>query len=323
MQELAAGETLDMKYPPDLGYGGIHMIPHPRQNFTLVSGASGSGKSAFAQSCPNAYIYNYDGSGTVTHGKPKAVIWPGRNSQGQLVEPDPSNPCNDPDKGVLVELSWELACRKRDRLVELKRSGQSPFDVVVIDTVDFAYPLLQKWMAEDSKGPDAEFDDLYGISAWPRSYELMWQFIKSHRDAGYGVIAVVHLIDKFIPVGENKKELLENIPKIPDNLWNLLVGRCDMNLEIYSEDFKRMSQVPKIDPRTGQPMKNAKGQAITTTRPEEGTRHVLRVKRARAKSAKKRLNIPNEIELPHRNTWSAYEEEYLKAREIALSIDED
>lgn len=318
-QTLSAGMTLTEEWASQLGaFSGVSMPCHPTHAIMVVAGHSGHGKSTFFRSCPYAYVVNADCSSAseVT----RALVWPGIRSDGTLVSANPSHPGNV-DAGIPLgtSLTWPLIEEKKKILIQMahKNVPNRP-RIVVLDTVDLAYRLVQAWMVQTrnaelaSKGspPVSDFNELYGKSAWPESYAHIMNFIFDLRNAGYGVGLVYHLGNKDYYEGDSKKRLT-NVPLVPDNLWNNVYKHAEIVACVEQKFIKKpVAKIlrdakgnPVLDPQTKEPR--------TTTVVEEVTEHHLTFESGSLSTlTKKRAEMPSSILLSKQNPWADFENAY-------------
>lgn len=320
-QTLAAGPTLDAKYAELLGaFTDVSLPCDPTQAIIVLCGRSGHGKSTFIRSCPGAFVLNADVSSASEH--VKARIWPGVRRDGTPVSMNPQFP-KDPEKGVPVgkSLTWPMIREKVDLLIKMgNESVPGRPRMVVLDTVDLAYRLVQLWMVEErnrlnpDKSPISRFEDLFGKSAYPESYSYITEIAFDLRAAGYGVCFVYHLGDKTVYENENSKKYLTDVPVVHDNLWNSIYKHAEVVACVEMEMTKVAVQTPYKNP-DGSPLLDpaTKKPRMKTEHVEQATHFLTFEAGSLQGRTKKRAEIPARILLPKSDPWGAFEAAYKAA----------
>lgn len=305
---LAVGLTAEQKYRAlAMGYTGVTEQPGPLNEATGLLAYSGQGKSHFLQSIPGNFIFNCDPS-SIVHVPLRAHIWPLVTASGDSVEPSSADP-SDISKARRVLVTWPGIMERVATFIEMARDGfPGRPKAITLDTADAAYRLVQKWMVEDynekNKGrreAKESFRDL-GQGAWDQSYQqIVDKFILPLRQAGYGVFVAMQLWDE--PFYENmEKKVRRNQPQVPDKLYNAILAQCAIVMRVERFTKSKLS-LP------------AAGQAFGSSPVEksDGWKLVFRDENDKG-LLKTRAGLPNELEIPQQDPYSAaYEPAYKTA----------
>lgn len=310
-QELTEGQTLTDKYTPKedwgaLCYQGPAHIAGPSSVFGLIVGMANTGKTAFMQSHPGAFILNLDLSSD-TNPFPQAGRWPIITKDGM--------PRERPD-GPLVELTWASLLNKKEQLITLARDGKPRPQTIVIDSLWPMMRMLKSFavLEQNTKYPDKKADgwkDLHGMSAWDTLYDRIIDYCMDLRRVGYGVFIMAHLVNAKIQLGENlyAKEL--ELKPITDNFYSRLYPLFELVAATSKEMVKESTWKEITTTIKGKERKDKK-KIITTV-----TKHFVEVDGNVELQGivKNRVRMPGKIPLSLETGWADFEAAYLKAIE--------
>lgn len=216
-QTLSVGQIPQQKYTARLG-GYFGKATRPANAITaLLIGLPGEGKSSFLQTCKDAFILDFDLSGTTTP-NPQAVMWPGISPAGQ--------PMNDDGNEFVPR--YEDFREKVDILLEMA-TEQDPNrpKIVVFDTLSKWKEYVEDWTVRNSQKLNISKDrvenwkDLNGLSAYDFVYREITRTITRLNDAGYGVYVVGHVCNTVTQLEEGKNKVHYKLT-ITDNFWSRL-----------------------------------------------------------------------------------------------------
>jgi hypothetical protein len=300
IQDVSAGRTPATKYG-GFGVSGYRGIPRPTNLFGLAVGMSGSGKSTFFQTCPDAAIINIDGSPTVTS-NPLAAIWPIRGEDGNLYESDLT---------TKVHLDWEAVRAKRDLLIRLAEADEPRPAMVVMDTINLAIPLVREHICRyaHSKYNIADEDSrlwrqMDGRPAWDELYNEIISFTLSLRRAGYGFWWTMHLTQQYIKIGEDISKDVITV-NVTDNFWSRLFPLFDMVCAVEQTETTETitDQVAMPGGRT-MPKTRIVRKPIRILTVDPGENPKL------AGIIKSRVKLPGTIRLSESDAWADFERAY-------------
>lgn len=200
--QLAVGKPPQQKYPSLGGFTGVKMIAPCTGIAAFIAGRKGSGKSTLMQTCPDAFIFNLDGSSTVAD-TIEATIWPG-------IDPDTGQLLDAPGKPI--HMTWDLCLSKINALKEASKKNLPRPKIVVFDTVTAWSTLLEEYIPRNASrligGADkSSWNELDGRQAWSTMYSIITSAIMELRQHGYGVYVMGHIVDNVIPLGEDKNKV--------------------------------------------------------------------------------------------------------------------
>lgn len=314
MTTLASGVTLQSKYGKLGGFTG-HMIAPPGRINAFICGLPGTGKSAFLQSHPGAFIFNLDNSSTVTP-TPNAAMWPGRDEKT-------GRPIND--DGTPLILTWPMVQAKIALLKELAAANAPRPETIVFDSITSWVQLLFNWIPPNAvslylrsgeKPPTDSWRALDGMSAWTTLYDIIIETITSLANCGYGVYVIGHVVQTTIPIAGDSEGL--TMPKFDltmgPGLWRRIFPVFELSACITSSmktrEVDRVRRIPRRDGTfTEMTTKVAESfQAYQITYELPGMEGI----------SKARVRFPSVI-LPEENGWAAFEKVYLETRAQRLS----
>jgi len=311
MTTLATGTTLQTKYGRLGGYTG-HMIAPPERIKALILGLPGSGKSAFLQSHPGAYIFNFDLSSTVTP-DPKATLWPG-------IDPKTGRPINE--SGSPIVLGWPAVQEKIALLKELAAADQPRPETVVFDSLSAWAQLLISWvpgaavslfLRSPDKGPVDNFRALEGKAAWDAIYSIIYSTIVDLANAGYGVYVVGHVVQTKVPIGEDQftSELdFAGGPGLWKRIFPLFELSAVVNTTPGTRDYTKTDTIANRDGTT----------RTITRRVSEPCKNFTLTYSMPNLSAISKSRVPiGDIRLPEQDAWAAYAKAYNEARALRVT----
>ena len=289
MNEITQGVVATAPSTPSaIGTSGLNiqtlgfrrqMIPPPENMVAVVLGKPNSGKTSFLASCDEALIINLDGSSTPGVNQPRAMFWPGMNSEGELVIPDPANP-DDPDKGEAVTLTWELVKAMESYLHHLAKEGLPRPRMIAIDSIARAIDLAQDYVVRYAqelsiaREPVTHFNQLNGKAAWDVTYREVVDMIKRLKNSGYGVYLVVHLCDKTGNGTDGSMVTLTDQPSITNSVQGRIWPMCEMIAKFSKRSSVKNVQVQAKDTK-GNLLTTADGKPKMVKRQQQSTDHVM------------------------------------------------
>jgi hypothetical protein len=213
-QTMEFGRTRQQKWAGLGGHTGHSVAPLTRCRAVLASPPK-VGKSCLLQSNPDAYIFNFDQSSTVTS-TPRAVLYPIVGDDGSCLL--------DNGPGVL---SFDLIRQKHAALLQLARDNRPRPSLVVNDSLTTMVNLIRPWIAANavqlniSKDPVDDFKKLHGPAAYDALFETIVRFINELYQVGYGVITTVHIVNTKIQIGD---DVMKFVPELcaSEGLWKRL-----------------------------------------------------------------------------------------------------
>jgi hypothetical protein len=190
----------------------------------MILGRPKVGKSTFLQTNPDAFIFNFDVSPTVTNGPAPATIWPGVSNEGQPIEFD----------GKPFIFHYKEVLRKIMVLKELAAKGQARPKTIVFDTITVWIKLLREYVTQNSvvlgltKDEVKEFRHLDGRSAHDLVNNLIRNTILELHACGYGVYVVGHIANAKIALADDITSYIPELKGVSDGLWASLQGHLDL-----------------------------------------------------------------------------------------------
>lgn len=158
--------------------------------YSLIYGAPGCGKTTFASKIKNSLIMGFERG---TNGLNNVFVAP-----------------------VKTWREWKQFCNQLIREDKLKER----FNVIVIDTIDEAYKLCERWLCQEH-GAEAIKD----VAAYGQGYKMLdEEFMTPFRNlafAGYGLTFISHETDKEM-VNDKGETYNKIIPAIPSRAFNLI-----------------------------------------------------------------------------------------------------
>lgn len=191
--------------------------PQLAHQHMLIASLPKCGKSYLCSDNPEALVLNVDLT-SVLPGT-RAAIWPIRGDDGGAYESTPAGPLKK-----IPAPTFKDYLTVRDELVDMAaRNDPNRPKTIVIDTVTKLCILVQDHLVKVSGKVDFR---ALGQDGWAERNRLVESFGRSLYAAGYGVIEVLHVAPKNIPIlnqqtGETV-HTLEITPLISDGLWNAL-----------------------------------------------------------------------------------------------------
>lgn len=310
MTTLASGNTLQTRYGKLGGYTG-HMIAPPERIKALIMGLPGSGKSAFLQSHPDAFIFNLDISSTVTP-NPKATLWPGLDSTtGQPIN----------EAGAPMVLTWNAIAEKIAVLKELAATNQPRPSTIVFDSLSAWVGILFTWIPQNAvplylrspeKGPTDNWRALEGKAAWTALYDIICNTINELAAAGYGVYVVAHVVHTRVPIGDDQFTTEVDFAGGP-GLWKRIFPLFELSAVVTTSTGTRETTRTEV-------AKNRDGSTRELTRrvSESYKAFTLTYSLPQLSSiSKSRVNI-GEVPLPEQDAWAHFAAVYNKARALRV-----
>lgn len=301
-QTLSVGQTPQQRYSARLGgYTGKASRPATAL-CALIIGLPGCGKSAFMQTCKDAYILDFDLSGT-TASNPQAVMWPGLNTQGQPID----------DQGNPFVPQYEHFKAKIDILLEMA-SNKDPDrpKIVVLDTLSKWKEMCEDWIVRNcqklniSREKVDNWKDLNGMSAYGFLYGEIRRTINQLSDAGYGVYVIGHVYNTITQLEEGKNKFHYKLT-ITDNFWSQLHHSFHY---IGAMDKQTRTVVTK------ETIKDPRDPSKTMERPVKETKTVFMlglVSNDFEGIVKNKVRLPSVIELPEEGAFDYFQSVYSTA----------
>lgn len=304
MNTLAAGAPLTSKYGR-LGGQTRRAIAPPHKSIAFFFGLPGEGKSALMQSVPNSFLFNLDGSSTVSS-SPRAEMWPlPSSSTGQLED----------GSGQPIVLTHDLIMEKVAILKDLAKTNQPRPDTVIFDSLSTWLRLLIEWVPANAvklgirspnDGPATSFRQLHGPAAWDCVYEAVVQTIADLKAHGYGVFLVGHVVRNTVPIGENLNTFTMDFTTGP-GFWKRFFPLVELSVAICARLSVR--EVVLEQPQT------VRGETRMVSRRQPISEKIVEAISTRedlAGMAKTRVNLPP-IPLNPSDPWESFHTAYLAA----------
>ena len=302
-QTLAHGKTptATPKWAKLGGYTGP-MVKHPARITAFLLGLPGEGKSAFLQSCPDAFILNLDKTSTTTP-EVKASIWPGVNSDGEAIN----------SEGNSFVLTCDHVNQKLAVLRELANNDEPRPKLIVFDSLTEWVRLLRNWVPRNAlslgiHGSNTEnWRELHGPAAWDELYGIVVETIADLANHGYGVYLVGHMVNETIPLGDDRYAFRPGLTITP-KFWKRLYDMFEMVGYVYREEVTKVEEVEeKVTIRGEEKLKKRRvsnsSKKYFFTADKKDFEGLL----------KQRVELPDQIELPHAGGWEAFERAYVQA----------
>jgi hypothetical protein len=279
-------------------YAGKRVYMPLRRGFTIVVGEPKSGKSSLLQSGEGLFILNFDRSSQM---KPQAMLWPALDPDlGSFVD----------DAGQPFELDWTRVQGIVSELVKAAKNNEPRPDTVVFDSLPEGLKLLRPYLA--AKYGKESFSDL-GMAGYTYLADEILGIVKQLRSVGYGIVMVIHLLNKRIPVGDDRYVRQWDV-NITPSLWQALFPMAEAVVAVVSGYETRMREFEQVLEIPGHPPRRV------VRKVEER----VRVVKARFRDEEigailgGRVESPD-IELPEEGAWTVFETAYNSAREAAAS----
>lgn len=223
-QTLATGPVAASTRWGALGGFSHRMISSPDGVLALVAGLPGCGKSAFLQTCPDAYIFNFDPTSTTIPGEPggaapqpRALMWPGISPSGHTID----------DDGSPFVLTWDAVESKINTLIALAKAKAPRPKLVAFDSLTSMIALLKSWIPPNAgtlkmaDGPRTLWKEIDGRAGWDYLYDRIIQIFQTLRAHGYGVYVIGHIVNSKIPLGDDRMVVIPELT-VTDNFWKRL-----------------------------------------------------------------------------------------------------
>ena len=299
-QQLSSGRPVADRY----GLGGLtgaRMKVPLNKTFSILVGTPNSGKSFLLQSNPDAFIINIDGSST-TYPEPKASLWPGWNEAGEPVD----------GHGNHVNLTWEEIDKKLKQILEMDPAARPK--TVIFDSLSLMTRVVQDKIIREHEGK-RYWKDLDGRYAWDYMGDVILEAANSLRRAGVGVIFTAHMVNKYLPVGENQNVQVWTV-QCNDNLFRKIFPAAEF-IAVLS---------PKWTTETKQIVTVVKGHRIPKTVSKKVLKYQLCVRHPDSEFSKCRRAVPSVIDIPTKDPWTYLETIYNEAPDLdseAASLPEE
>lgn len=290
-QTIAAGSL--PKYGNLPGFTATPMIMPMERIFGLLCGPPGEGKTTFIQSCETGFVFNLDKSSTSPF--VKGTVWPGIDDTGQ--------PC---DQNGKVFLSWDLMIQMRDTLIGLAIADQPRPSTIFVDTIDALIPLIMGHLIKVNNV--TYWQEMDGRRMWAILYDMIVKWCNDLREAGYGVWLVCHVVNKKIPIGDDRFAIKPELT-IGEGLWKRTEWAYEMIAGIEKTTIQTQRTVKqKAIKRAGGESFQPDDKIVT----EEKTAWVFTVDSTDyPELTKKRIALPSDINLdPARDGWKVVKDVY-------------
>lgn len=291
----------------NFGSQAMATTPDPSRMFIVLVGPGGSGKTNFAMSVPGILMCNADLSPPPRPSPgaplPECQFFPGLGPDSQPID----------SAGRPLLLQWEMFEDLRLSLIQAAEKNLPRPRAVCLDSTTAAMRLLQSYITRNAralnligadKAPPKEFWDLSGEAAYGRAYDMLINWAISLRQAGYGVFYIVHIASSVMQIGEDAAKRIWE-PAGSPGAWKRIFPMADMVLpirQLFRVTSERTTHIVNGQEVAGQPR--------TTSTPyyamEFGNAELLNV-------VKRRVALPQTIELPASGAWSAFDAAYRAA----------
>jgi len=301
MTQLAHGATPQSKWAGLGGFSGKQILD-PARMCAFVFGLPGSGKSAFLQSNPDAWINNFDGSST-TAADPVATLWPGVSPESSMFIGDDGKP---------MVLSWEKVIEKDKLLLSLATNDKPRPITVVDDSLSTQLTLVRDFVTRKaqalgiSRDPVSSWREGHGPAAWDAVYEIITNRIQAFKNAGYGVWVVGHMALEKIPIGENLFTQAFGFT-FGDGLWKRLFPLFELSAAVVATDTTEEESKPEIVEVRGEKKTFIRKVQVPVRRC-----HIV-TKRPDLKGMTKARTDFDQFLLPKTGAWAAFAEAYRSA----------
>lgn len=254
--------------------------PQLAHQHMLIASLPKCGKSYLALDNPEALALNFDLTAVLPG--TRAAIWPIRGDDGSTYETNPAGGL----KKIPAPTFADYLAIKNELIDMAARNDPNRPKTIVLDTVTKMCNLVQDHLVKISG--KTEFKQL-GQDGWAERNRVVESFGRSLYSAGYGVVEILHIAPKHVPIlnqqtGETV-HTLEITPLISDGLWNAL---CVAPSIIGSVELKVSTSV--VGGKTQQ----------KTVRVFKTYKNVLG-----SQTSGSRVPLPPEIELSSEHPWDS------------------
>jgi len=301
MHQLAVGKTLASQY----GNFGLTTseVAEPEFCLAMVVGEEGVGKTSLVRDCEGAFVNNFD-----LHSIPKprpdapdsiATFFPILKADGRYYGPDARG-----RETRINKLTWEPFANQHKQLIVAAEKDLPRPKMIVYDTVKPMMRLRIDHLIQNNLfGPFDSFDDLTSDGkqtsrAWGFIYDDLVADWLELRAAGYGVWLFAHIVQVTRKMkGSWKDTYLETRHNISDALYDKFSGLIEFKatIELVAEASKDES-----------------GRGRFTKK-----RYLVNMAEHLDVKSRSRVTLPDRIELPAENAWSAFRAAYMAAASTA------
>jgi len=284
-QTLAVGESVSEKFRK-LARPVTQEVTSPRYAYGMIAGKPSCGKTSLLLSCEGGFVINCDRT-LVPQSDIQGAIWPTMNEKGQTINVD----------GSSFVMKWEDIEGVLNTLCELATSDQPRPDFVAFDTLAGMLNMGMEYITR--KAGATAWRDMDGRRAYDQLYTLILDSANRLRKHGYGVFLTCHLINKFIPIGENMNKEMASLT-ITDGFWSRIYWQLDMCLVMLNE---WSTETVMIEQKAGDRIRKVPKQVdkqaylLTSSRPEYSG------------ITKTRVEFP-ETSVPRVGAWQTFEDAY-------------
>lgn len=293
-----------------LGVPAQGMEAPPEKILAIVLGLSGSGKSSFLWSNPDAFVFNLDQSSATTQTAP-CMVWPGIDREGRLVD----------ENGGRLILTQEAMDKKVAQLVDAAEKDLPRPATIVIDSMTAWMLLLKPWVAD--KYNRASFKDLDGRISYPVMYEKACEIIYKLKQAGYGVYIVLHLVEEAYTDETGGNKVVSQELTVTNTFWAQLFPNFELVVtvakvaETVTEEKVLTATVNGREAKTKkQVTRDIERHYLAFRAGKAVPRELANILKARRPKGK---DVPVQIELPAENAW----EYFVKAYRGGLTPDDE
>ena len=282
MQEISTGRTMYSDILP--GATGKQMLP-PGQQFAMLFGNPGTGKSHFLESNPDAYILNLDLTST-SHPEPAATTWPILRSDGTF-DPNPT---------------WPKVMEIIDKLVEAALTNMSK--------------IVKEWVPEGlpyASTTGKSFLELDGQMAYGFLSDTILAACLKLRAAGYGVWVVGHTHESITRNEQGTIVGSKILPTFSEGLWKRLAPNLELVASMIRTQTTASEEEEYVDHR-GRTRTRRNTRTVNTHRIGFQVRDLAPYYKSRA--------YP-EVDIPKRNSWAAFEDAYTAELESTQASNEE
>lgn len=305
VQSLARGHTQVTRYGRLGGHTGTQKAPPDRIKAFIFS-LPGEGKSAFIQSCPDAYIFNLDLTSSTAKDM-QATMFPG-------IDPATGNPVGD--NGPVI-ITHDLIEEKLKVLKDLAVNNEPRPKIVCFDSLTAWVRLLHDYVGKHAKrlglvastAPDRvyEWRELNGKAAYDELYSIIVHTLSDLSAWGYGVYLMGHIVNSKMPLGVDAFEMKPELV-IGAGLWKRIYDMFELSALIVTETGSETYMAPVTSSLRG----------VSSTMMKEQTRSVRRHYLCKIKTGldgvcKVRVNLPDRIQLPEQGAWAHFDKIYREA----------
>lgn len=190
------------------------------------------------------------GKSALIYTNPKAIVLDPENSASHLTEDDEVKairvgPVRDEKTGQMYSPTIADYRAVADKLIEAKRAGKCPIEMVAIDTMDFWLDLHGRELASSQNVIDvSEYRGAGEGGGYKIRNAFLFKLLDDLYDAGFGWCAIIHMEMKTVRVG-GVETVTEGIalPRTPlQALWE----RCEhmLGIEIQTVEKKESRKLP-------------------------------------------------------------------------------